>query len=57
MSALVLGCLGYDNPREIPDGADMIVLVHKAVDRGVDLIDTAESYGPPRKTIGTALMA
>jgi aryl-alcohol dehydrogenase-like predicted oxidoreductase len=46
VAALALGCMGYRNAREIPDRADMIALIRKAVERGVDLIDTAESYGP-----------
>src|SRR5687768_4799565 len=46
VSALALGCMGYGNAREIPDRADMIALIRKAVERGVDLIDTAEAYGP-----------
>jgi aryl-alcohol dehydrogenase-like predicted oxidoreductase len=44
--ALALGCMGYGNARAIPDRDDMIALIRKAVERGIGLIDTAESYGP-----------
>ena len=46
VSALSLGCMGYGKAREIPDRAEMIVLLRQAVERGIDFIDTAESYGP-----------
>ena len=38
--------MGYGNAREIPDRPEMIALIRTAVDRGIDLFDTAESYGP-----------
>jgi aryl-alcohol dehydrogenase-like predicted oxidoreductase len=38
--------MGYGKAREIPDRAEMIGLLHAAVERGVDFFDTAESYGP-----------
>lgn len=47
VSALGLGCMGmsmnYGAPR---DKAEMIRLMHEAVDRGVTFFDTAEVYGP-----------
>lgn len=46
VSALALGAMGYGKARDIPDRAEMIALLRTAVDRGVDLFDTAESYGP-----------
>lgn len=46
VSPLALGCMGYGNARDIPDRKQMIDLIRTAVDRGVDLIDTAEAYGP-----------
>lgn len=47
VSALGLGCMGMTwayGPA--PDKAEMIALVHQAVDRGVTFFDTAEVYGP-----------
>jgi aryl-alcohol dehydrogenase-like predicted oxidoreductase len=57
VSALSLGCMGYGKPREIPDRADMIVLIRQAVERGVDFFDTAETYGPwtNEEMVGEAL--
>ncbi len=47
VSALGLGCMGmsfsYGPPK---DRAEMIALLHAAVDRGVTFFDTAEVYGP-----------
>ena len=46
VSALSLGAMGYGKSRDIPDRADMIALLRKAVDLGMDFFDTAETYGP-----------
>ena len=47
VSEIGLGCMsmnfGYGRPS--PE-KDMIELIHRAVDLGVTLFDTAESYGP-----------
>ncbi|TVU13698.1 hypothetical protein EJB05_37118, partial [Eragrostis curvula] len=47
VSALGLGCMGmsayYGPPK--PE-ADMVALIHHAVNAGVTLLDTADSYGP-----------
>src|SRR5512135_2101921 len=58
VSALGLGCMGmsiaYGNP---PDKKDMIILIRKAVERGVTFFDTAEIYGPNtnEEIVGEAL--
>jgi aryl-alcohol dehydrogenase-like predicted oxidoreductase len=46
VSALSLGAMGYGKARDIPDRAEMIALLRKAVDLGMDFFDTAEAYGP-----------
>ena len=46
VSALSLGAMGYGKSREIEDRAQMIDLLRKAVDLGMDFFDTAEVYGP-----------
>ena len=58
VSALGLGCMGYGIARDIPDRKEMIVLIRKAVERGVDFFDTAEVYGPftNEEMVGEALM-
>jgi aryl-alcohol dehydrogenase-like predicted oxidoreductase len=57
VSALSLGCMGYGKSREIEDRADMIALIRKAVERGVNFFDTAEVYGPwtNEEMVGEAL--
>lgn len=58
VSAIGMGCMsmnfGYGRPS--PE-KDMIELIHKAVDLGVTLFDTAESYGPytNEELVGKAL--
>ena len=58
VSALGLGCMGmswsYGPPK---DKAEMIALLHGAVERGVTFFDTAEVYGPlaNEELVGEAL--
>lgn len=47
VSAMGFGCMGLNYHRsEHPDEGACIRLVHEAIERGVTLFDTAESYGP-----------
>jgi aryl-alcohol dehydrogenase-like predicted oxidoreductase len=46
VSALSLGAMGYGKSRDIPDRPEMIALLRKAVELGMDFFDTAETYGP-----------
>ena len=47
VSALGLGCMGMSFSYGAPkDDNEMISLMHKAVDMGVNFFDTAEVYGP-----------
>jgi len=47
VSALGLGCMGMSIAYGLPpDKQEMIVLIRKAVERGVTFFDTAEIYGP-----------
>src|SRR4051794_24969094 len=58
VSAIGLGCMtmtgGYSGT---PDRADMITLLHRAVELGVTFFDTAEIYGPHanEELVGEAL--
>ena len=58
VSALSLGCMGYGEARALRDRKEMIALIRKAVERGIDFFDTAESYGPFTNVemVGEALM-
>lgn len=47
ISSIGFGCMGLNYHRsEHPDEQAAIRLVHEAIERGVTLFDTAESYGP-----------
>jgi hypothetical protein len=57
VAALSLGCMGYGKARQLQDRSEMIALIRKAVDRGIDFFDTAEAYGPfiNEEMVGEAL--
>ena len=58
ISAIGLGCMGMSSGYGPPkDKAEMISLVHAAVERGVTFFDTAEIYGPftNEELVGEAL--
>src|SRR5271154_6958699 len=44
--AIGLGCMGMSHAYGTGDEAESIATVHRAVDCGVTLLDTAEVYGP-----------
>ena len=44
--ALGLGCMGMSQSYGVPDDAESIATIHRALDLGVTLFDTAEVYGP-----------
>ena len=46
VSALGLGCLGMSQSYGTPDENESIATIHRAVELGVTLFDTAEAYGP-----------
>lgn len=46
MSALGLGCMGMSEFYGPTDEAESIATIHAAIDAGVDLLDTADAYGP-----------
>lgn len=46
VSALSLGAMGYGKARELADRPEIISLLRKAADLGMDFFDTAENYGP-----------
>jgi aryl-alcohol dehydrogenase-like predicted oxidoreductase len=58
VSALGLGCMGMTfSYTPFPDKKDMIILMHKAVELGINFFDTAEVYGPynNEELVGEAL--
>ena len=56
VSAIGLGCMGMSRGFG-PSGskADIIAVIHDAVDRGVTFFDTAEAYGDNEELVGEAL--
>jgi aryl-alcohol dehydrogenase-like predicted oxidoreductase len=46
VSALGLGCMGMSQSYGVPDDAESIATVHRALALGCDFLDTAEVYGP-----------
>jgi aryl-alcohol dehydrogenase-like predicted oxidoreductase len=43
---LGLGCMGMSQSYGTPDDEESIATIHRALDLGVKLLDTADSYGP-----------
>ena len=43
---LGLGCMGMSQSYGTPDDSESIATIHRALDLGVTLLDTADSYGP-----------
>jgi aryl-alcohol dehydrogenase-like predicted oxidoreductase len=46
VGALGLGCMGMSQSYGTPDDAESIATIHRALELGVTLFDTAETYGP-----------
>jgi aryl-alcohol dehydrogenase-like predicted oxidoreductase len=58
VSAIGLGCMGMSfGYGTVSDKNEMIRLIHKAIDQGIDFFDTAEVYGPftNEELVGEAL--
>ena len=59
VSALGLGCMGMSfGYGTVADKQEMITLIHRAVESGVNFFDTAEVYGPfiNEELVGEALV-
>src|SRR5437773_7388538 len=57
VSAMGLGCMGMSQSYGTPDDEESIRTIHRALDLGVTLIDTADVYGKGanEKLVGQAI--
>jgi aryl-alcohol dehydrogenase-like predicted oxidoreductase len=54
---LGLGCMGMSQSYGTPDDDESVATIHRALDLGLKLLDTADSYGPHtnERLVGTAI--
>jgi aryl-alcohol dehydrogenase-like predicted oxidoreductase len=55
VSPYALGALMFATQVGNPDPEDSIRIIHKALDAGINLVDTADAYGDSEEVVGAAL--
>ncbi|HET6467066.1 MAG TPA: aldo/keto reductase [Geminicoccaceae bacterium] len=48
VSAIGLGCSGMSSDYGVPDDAESVATIHRAIDLGVTMLDTSDAYGAGR---------
>ena len=58
VGALGLGCMGMSEFYGATDDAESVATIHRAIDLGVTLLDTADVYGPFKneELVGNAVL-
>jgi aryl-alcohol dehydrogenase-like predicted oxidoreductase len=57
VSELGLGCMGMSQSYGTPDDSESVATIHRALDLGVTMLDTADAYGPftNERLVGSAI--
>jgi aryl-alcohol dehydrogenase-like predicted oxidoreductase len=55
VGAIGLGCMSFSPTYGGFEGVDPTAMIHRAVDLGVTLLDTADAYGPSEQVVGKAI--
>ena len=55
VSSHALGAIPFATQFRHADPEDSIRIIHKALDAGIDLVDTADAYGDSEEVVGRAL--
>jgi aryl-alcohol dehydrogenase (NADP+) len=55
VSPYALGALMFATQVGNPDPADSVRIIHRALDAGINLVDTADAYGDSEEVVGRAL--
>ena len=55
VSPYALGALALGTPIGNPDHGDSVRIIHKALDAGINFVDTADAYGESEVVVGKAL--
>src|SRR5687768_13490649 len=55
VGAIGLGCMSFSPAYGGFDGVDPTPVIHRAIDLGCTLLDTADAYGPSEEAVGAAI--